>query len=162
LRTIKTDHPKLNWYESAILGSYKVGRNNHRALILAKRAKRATTDQGLSVGDMWSDIEKHYKTDLELHFSIEESHIGVPLKEIGETEIVKRLYEEHETLLSFFQPGTIRSFNDINRFGELLKKHVRFEERELFETAQSKLGLDMLQALDMAYSSKHPPAPPSA
>jgi|SaaInlV_200m_DNA_3_1039701.scaffolds.fasta_scaffold25875_2 predicted DNA-binding transcriptional regulator YafY len=26
--TVKTDRPKLNWYKSAVLGSYKAGRNN--------------------------------------------------------------------------------------------------------------------------------------
>ena len=25
--TVKTDRPKLNWYKSAVLGSYKAGRN---------------------------------------------------------------------------------------------------------------------------------------
>ena len=130
--------------------------DHHRALVLARRAKKAGADETLSVGDIWSDIEKDFRTGLEPHFNIEELYIGAALEGLGKYELAEKLYAEHKALRKFFQSGCGRSSTDLQNFGKLLEEHVRFEERELFEVAQELLSSEMLYAIEKACSKESP------
>ncbi len=44
-------------------------------------------------------------------------------------------------------PGACRSGEDLLRFAEMLERHIRFEERVLFEAAQALFTGEELQAL---------------
>jgi hemerythrin-like domain-containing protein len=48
------------------------------------------------------------------------------------------------------RPGQARGYEELKAFGELLKAHIRFEERELFEAAQEKLSEEQLQKVEAA------------
>jgi hemerythrin-like domain-containing protein len=122
--------------------------DHHYGLVLARKAKRAGAGEGdLSSADVWTEIETQFKEELEPHFQIEESLIAPPLEIQGESRLAKQLYEEHEALRQFLVPGSERTAADLRRFGELLEKHIRFEERELFEAAQNSLSPEALQAV---------------
>jgi hypothetical protein len=128
-----------------------LSQDHHHALVLARKAKKAGSgEDGFSTRDMWADIEARFKTELEPHFQIEESLIASNLETQGEFQLVKRLYEEHEALRQFLIPGSGRTSADLQSFGELLEKHIRFEERELFEAAQNSLSPDELRAVARA------------
>ena len=124
--------------------------DHHSGLVLARKAKRAGGEDGISISKVWADVEARFKSELEPHFQIEESFIASNLEAQGESQLVKRFYEEHEALRQFFTPGSGRTSVDLQSFGELLEKHIRFEERELFEVAQNSLSPDELCAVERA------------
>ena len=125
--------------------------DHHSGLVLARKAKKAAAgEDGFSTRNVWADVEARFKTELEPHFQIEESFIASNLEAQGESRLAKRLYEEHETLRQFLFPESGRTSADLQSFGELLEKHIRFEERELFEVAQNSLSPDVLRAVARA------------
>lgn len=119
---------------------------HHRALVLAKKAKQAGSEES-EVMAIWQEIEDYYSAELERHFHLEETYIATPLKNIGETALVGRLYKEHQAIRSYFWPTAARTGVALNEFGVLLERHVRFEERELFHVAQELLDPESLVLL---------------
>ena len=70
----------------------------------------------------------------------------VALERAGETTLVQRTLKEHaelRALASAFSTAEAAESTEaamLSRFGDLLASHVRFEERELFEAAQSLMA----------------------
>ncbi len=125
---------------------------HHRALVFARRARRAGSEGQPSVAEVWCEAERLFEDELERHFDDEEIHIGRPLEaRYGPHPLVQQLYDEHRVLRSFFEPGAGRSREDLHRFAERLIAHVRFEERELFEAAQRLLDSGDLAGLERAH-----------
>jgi len=132
-------------------GLRDLSEDHHHGLVLARKAKRTGAGEpGPSAGEVWSEVEMQFSTELAPHFLIEETHLAPGLEAAGETALAKRLFEEHQALRSFLQPGSGRSLDDLARFGELLERHIRFEEQELFEVAQRRLSLEALAAVAQA------------
>lgn len=129
---------------------HALSKDHHSGLVLAKKAKRVGGEGGALVCEAWADIEARFKAELEPHFQIEESLIASNLEAQGELQLVKRLYKEHDALRQFFSPGSGRTPADLYSFGDLLEKHIRYEERELFEVAQNTLSPDVLRAIEQA------------
>jgi|SRR5690554_696697 hemerythrin-like domain-containing protein len=123
--------------------------DHHQGLVLAKRAMHAA-DEGKPAEHVWAEMTLHFSDVLEPHFQIEEETLAEPLRSAGETELVERLEREHAQLRAFFRPGQARGYEELKAFGELLKAHIRFEERELFEAAQEKLSEEQLQKVEAA------------
>ena len=114
--------------------------DHHHGLVLARKARKAAAgEEGFSASDVWAEVEAKFKTELEPHFQIEESLIATALATLGESQLAKRLFDEHTALREFLSPGRDRTPGNLGRFGELLEQHIRFEERELFEVAQDVL-----------------------
>jgi len=125
--------------------------DHHHGLVLARKAKKAAAGEaGFSTSEVWADAEMCFKTELEPHFQIEELLIATVLETQGESQLARQLYDEHKVLRDFFIPGSGRTSADLQHFGELLEKHIRFEERELFEVAQNILNPDALRAVAKA------------
>ncbi len=122
--------------------------DHHRALVIAKMAKKANSEGGETVADIWREMEKYFSTELENHFRIEETYIASHLEALGETELVEKLYNEHQEIRSHFESGSTRTVTDLTDFGKLLEQHVRFEERELFGVAQELLSPDALASIE--------------
>ena len=132
--------------------------DHHHGLALAQRAKRAAAGPaGHSTEEAWADIERQFEAELEPHFGIEESLLAPALQGQGESELVSRLYEEHAALRECVGPSRGRSPADLLRFGELLERHIRFEERELFVVAEQRLGADALRAVAQACHARRVP-----
>lgn len=130
--------------------------DHHHGLALARKARKAAAgEEGFSTSDVWAEVEASFKAELEPHFRIEESLIGTVLEAHGESRLAKRLFDEHEALREFFIPGGDRTPDDLGCFGKLLEKHIRFEERELFEVAQNTLNRDELSAVAKACHARH-------
>jgi hemerythrin-like domain-containing protein len=121
---------------------------HHQGLVFSRKVKRAAASGDEDkIRDMWDKVEASYKTELEPHFQIEEKYIASVMEEHGETRLVKQLNEEHQAIRQMFAPQSGRNAADLNTFGLLLEQHIRFEEREFFETAQKYLSQDELQAI---------------
>ena len=93
-----------------------------------------------------------FDSDLEPHFVREERDVLPLLAQAGASALVAQTLNEHDEMrrlaarLDEAEPATLE------RFGELLGAHVRFEERKLFEAAQALLD-------PAAPSGKNTPTP---
>ncbi|MBI5436147.1 MAG: hemerythrin domain-containing protein [Nitrosomonadales bacterium] len=115
---------------------------HHHGLVLAKRAQKAAgTD---AAGKVWRQIQARFAAEMEPHFQAEEMGLLPALERVGETELVRRTHADHAELRRMMREGGMQAMFG---FAELLIQHIRFEERELFETAQQKIPAAELDAL---------------
>jgi hypothetical protein len=125
--------------------------DHHYGLALARMARKAAAGAGgVSADDAWAEVAAKFEADLEPHFRIEESIIVPALEHLGESRLTQRLLDEHAMLRGFLVPGRDRTAAELGHFGELLDRHIRFEERELFEVAQRRMGHDELSRVAQA------------
>ena len=74
------------------------------------------------------------------------------LRKVGETVLAERTLREHSSLRRLINENHT---DNLAAFSELLTAHIRFEEKELFETAQKRLPPVILAKLDDTPVSKH-------
>jgi hemerythrin-like domain-containing protein len=124
---------------------------HHQGLVFARKVKKAAASgDANSVRNMWIQVGRLFETELEPHFRIEDIYIAPILEKHGETALMQRFKQEHRAIRRIFMPESGRTSADLNHFGELLERHIRFEEREFFETAQRLMSDDELLAIDRA------------
>lgn len=122
-----------------------LSRDHQPALVLALHARKAASgDPRLSIDQVRSDIQARFPAEIEPHFRIEEDYLLPELERAGETSLAARTRSEHAAIRAAFAaldatPATLA------RFGELLEQHIRFEERQLFETIQTIIPAAALQ-----------------
>ncbi|MCW8828593.1 MAG: hemerythrin domain-containing protein [Gammaproteobacteria bacterium] len=109
---------------------------HHTGLVMARRAIQAV-EEG-QVADAWQDLALRFEQELEPHFRQEEEQLLPALRQAGEEAIVQRTLEEHAALRALIHDRE-RDAEALKAFAELLKAHIRFEERELFAIAQARL-----------------------
>ncbi|SES65591.1 Hemerythrin HHE cation binding domain-containing protein [Nitrosomonas marina] len=132
---------------------------HHHGLVLANKAKKAVM-QELGNDDLqivWNELQEHADEVLISHFEIEESYIAAAFTALGDPhlkQLADRLIAEHAALRQLLSPDTPRSAASLKQLGELLQRHIRFEERELFEAAQTVLDEDTLQAIAAASDAR--------
>lgn len=137
-------------------GLRDLSEDHHLGLVLARTARKAAAGKGgLSVVEVWAEVAATFTAELEPHFRIEESFLAPALERVGESALAQRLLDEHAALREFLIPERDRTATELARFGELLDKHIRFEERELFEVAQDKLSDDELSRVANACNAKN-------
>ena len=107
---------------------------------------------------VWEEVLEAFSSHLEPHFQIEEQHLLPALEAIGEASLASRIRQDHAVLRALRESGG-SSRSVIERFGELLDAHIRYEERDVFEATQDRLPASALKAIDSAYEAK-PPARP--
>lgn len=128
-------------------GLLSLSREHQSALSLALRAKRAAAsgDSG-AVCDLAAVVVHVAGGELESHFRLEEDGLLPALRQAGEVELVERTLREHRRMRALVALLAERpDVAALAEFGALLESHVRFEERELFEVAQTRLNLNQLQ-----------------
>ena len=84
-----------------------------------------------------------FELHIEPHITIEDEQLLPALDAIGEHERAARLRDEHAELRGW----CARSFESTERvrdFGRFLERHVRYEERDVFQATQDLLGDDAL------------------
>jgi hemerythrin len=106
---------------------------HHAGLVLARRALQAVTPE--AVTQAWHELVTRFETELEPHFREEESWLLLALERLGESERVRRTLDEHSRLRALVYERA-HDAEGLRLFAELLKAHIRFEERELFELAE--------------------------
>jgi hemerythrin-like domain-containing protein len=117
-----------------------LSREHHTALKLARQA-RFGCDAGLveAIAQAARSIREAFPEKLEAHFQTEEADLLPALAEAGASQLVKRTLAEHAELRDLNRRLAEPDSDTLARFATLLNDHVRFEERELFETAQRLL-----------------------
>lgn len=115
---------------------------HHQGLVLAKRAKRAAGTEDAQ--RVWQGIRERFAAELEPHFRAEETGLLPALERLGKDGLVQQTLDEHTALRRLISEDSAQAMTG---FAELLERHIRFEERELFETAQQELPPAQLDKL---------------
>lgn len=131
--------------------------DHHHGLLLAQLLKKnAPAYKGLpsdTEGKISYALEK-FKTDLAIHFDDEEKILFPILK--GKTnevdELILELVEEHKQLREkiISLSDTDNPEDRMDEIGHLLEKHIRKEERNLFQKAQQILVKEELSDIEVS------------
>lgn len=124
----------------------KLSSDHHQGLVIARRASKAATQRGEDQArdEAWSEIGRRFAQELEPHFREEEAGLLPALAKVGEAALVARTLREHREMRRMIGEADA---SQLTAFAELLRAHIRFEERELFETAQRRLDQAVLNGL---------------
>lgn len=118
----------------------QLSREHHLALKLARHARlAAASGQPAAVQDLSRQATTLFVTELEPHFQREEQDLLKNLSAAGEQALTARTLAEHQALRELVSRLAEPDSDTLMTFASLLEAHVRFEERELFETAQALL-----------------------
>jgi len=128
---------------------HRLSSDHHHALVLARRVKQAAQQGGDEVERAWAEVIERFEAELAPHFDIEERCLLPALRTAGEALLVDRTLADHAAIRACVSGSGDRR-EHLAWFAELLEAHVRFEERELFETAQALLDREVLDAIAQA------------
>ncbi|BAO28788.1 hemerythrin domain-containing protein [Sulfuritalea hydrogenivorans] len=121
----------------------QLSREHYGALKLARDARRAAesgaTDEVTALAQRVAAL---FAAELDPHFRVEEQGILILLAEAGEHELAGRTLADHAELRRLAKRLATPDAETLLSFAELLGAHVRFEEREVFEAVQARLGVD--------------------
>lgn len=137
----------------------RLSRDHHTGLVLAKRARELPTDDPPRRESGWTEIQTRFAEELEPHFQLEEEGLLPALRQAGEDGLVERTLAEHAELRSLIGEDATAA---PQRFGDALAAHIRFEEAELFETAQRVLSAAVLAELGALHENALLPACPTS
>lgn len=124
----------------------QLSREHYGALKLARDAKRAAASG--TPGDVAAlarRVVEAFAAELDPHFQVEELGILVQLAQAGDRELVAHTLADHAELRRLASLLATPTADTLLRFAELLAAHVRFEEREVFEAAQTRLDMDTVR-----------------
>jgi hemerythrin-like domain-containing protein len=115
--------------------------------VLTERALQADRSEP-TVRQLATKAIDRYEIELVNHFAIEEQ-VLFPLieRELGEMPILAELIADHRRLERMIgEMRTVPSAELLARFCDLLRRHIRREENELFQDAQRRLPAELLAA----------------
>ncbi|MCP5066852.1 MAG: hemerythrin domain-containing protein [bacterium] len=124
--------------------------DHHQALVLARRATSAASAEPEASAAAWEEVVRRFNSELAQHFSVEEQHMLPPLERVGGGALAKRTRDDHAELRRIVLEDGHDLATRLDRFGALLRDHVRFEERVLFEAVQERLSDAELEAVSEA------------
>lgn len=121
--------------------------DHHVALVVANRLKSSLNqfDQTDAL-EYWEEIRGQYKQDLLKHFEVEENELLPLLDGVSEKASMLAI----NIIVDHTKMRNLLSSHDLSaavEFAELLKKHVRFEERELFPWLEIHCDLALLTVI---------------
>ncbi|HEY6093990.1 MAG TPA: hemerythrin domain-containing protein [Gallionellaceae bacterium] len=117
-----------------------LSREHHTALSLANACQRAAESGDTTLIDQACQRGLQlYANELDAHFNTEEQTL-LPLLQTTETQpLAQRTLLEHRQLRDLLDGLRQSNAESLKEFGQLLKEHVRFEERELFPALEVTL-----------------------
>lgn len=137
-----------------------LSREHQRGLVLAKRLRDAAGGGREKRQRALAAFTRAWSEELMGHFADEERIVG-PLVSL---EMRNRLLAEHAQLRTLAgeaaAPGAAEDQAFVERVGQTLHDHIRWEERELFEAAQ-ETAPDALDALHPVIDDIHARRPGS-
>jgi hypothetical protein len=127
--------------------------DHHHTLVLARRAREAAHAKDDAVPPaVLNEVVDRFAREIEPHFFHREERGLIPaLERAGEFVLSSRATAEHRAMRDIIATANAHSARTtLLAIAEALERHVRFEERELFEHAQRNLDEATLRALDRA------------
>ncbi|GAB6283726.1 MAG: hypothetical protein STSR0008_25290 [Ignavibacterium sp.] len=136
----------------------KLSKDHHQGLIVAQLLKKDAP----KFRDLPDDLNgktkyaiNFYENELKNHFALEEN-ILIPfiLKRNKNIDVLcNQILEEHKVIFNKFED--IKNYFDedkLDKIGILLSRHIRKEERELFELIQENFSDEELNQLDEKFN----------
>jgi hemerythrin-like domain-containing protein len=128
-------------------GLIQLSREHHLALVLAKRMQRIDAGTAGDIHGFVAAARKTFAEEIDPHFQTEEAVLLPALKVANEHELVSRTVSEHANLRALIRDMNHQDVASLQRFGDALEAHVRFEERILFPAAEAVLTPEVLAAV---------------
>jgi hemerythrin-like domain-containing protein len=128
--------------------------DHHHGLVAAVRMKQGRSPYR-DIADSADAVRRLWLTELDPHFAKEESILFTQSYSSSLAALVARAVEEHAAMRAIVGRFAEGGGDDgaLRTFGELLERHIRFEERELFPGIQEELGDAALTAIGEAMAS---------
>jgi hemerythrin-like domain-containing protein len=124
-----------------------LSRQHHYALALCVRIDRSLKAGAIDL-ELWQpEIEEHFSQQIRVHFEAEEAVLFPAAERFPDlSSLVDELRADHQELRRHFALASARamSASDLREFADLLPRHIRKEERDLFEELQSLMTPDQL------------------
>jgi hemerythrin-like domain-containing protein len=130
-----------------------LSRQHHHALALCVRLDRALQAGPVDAEAWQREIAQHFEQDAKVHFAAEESEVfPVAARHESLRPLVDELLAEHELLREWFAGAAARSLDptSLGEFQDSFARHIRKEERQLFEGMQCVMSSDALDAVGLA------------
>ena len=135
-----------------------LSQDHHHSLVQSLRLRDAAAGSPSEAPAVAGAFLQHWRSAMQGHFADEEEAL-FPRAESMDPESVARLWAEHAELASLVErleralDAGADASDLMNEIGWLIHDHVRFEERVLFETVQSRLGPEELAELGSALAA---------
>ncbi|WP_339710414.1 hemerythrin domain-containing protein [uncultured Kriegella sp.] len=126
-----------------------ISRDHHQGLLLCWKI-RTGFSKGIEVARIKRYADWFFKTHLVPHFELEERYMFPILGK--DNELVKKALAEHSKLIRLFEDPEIHK--SIKRIEEELEKHIRFEERLLFNEIQKIATTAQLSAVSKLHNDE--------
>lgn len=120
---------------------------HHHALLLCWKIKTGFT-KGISVTRIKAYVDWFYQNHLIPHFELEENYIFPVLG--NENTLIKQAITEHHNLIRLFTNSTEIEIA-LKEIEIALEKHVRFEERILFNEIQKVATAEQLATIEKVH-----------
>ena len=115
-----------------------LSREHHGALALASRVRRvALAGDGAALAATLERVRVAFRSELLPHFEEEERRLLPVLEKDGQTDLVARTLAEHREMACLVASLPAGGADILLAFADLLGRHVRFEERELFPALEA-------------------------
>jgi hypothetical protein len=114
-------------------------REHHEALVLALRAR--TVSEEADAVTLREHLLRRWHEQFEPHFAAEEQTLLPALTAAGAARWAEQTLAQHGELRGLISRLTAGDLAALALWGHAMERHVRFEERELFEHAQKLLDL---------------------
>jgi hemerythrin-like domain-containing protein len=128
-----------------------LSREHHDGLVFALRIKKGVAKKA-SLKDLEAYSNWFWEEYLQSHFQLEEEHL-FPLLSEENSLVVKAIRQHQELALLFNLPS--KTHSDYTEMQLLLNKHIRFEERELFNLMQEVLPEATLKEFEKLHTEQH-------
>jgi iron-sulfur cluster repair protein YtfE (RIC family) len=127
-----------------------VSRDHHHSLLLCWKIRTAFKNN-IEVGRVKKYANWFYQNHIIPHFKLEEKYIFPVLGK--DNELVRQALSEHSFLKSLFE-DIEEPRKSLFLIEEELEKHIRFEERVLFEKIQKVATEDELKVIEQHHLSE--------
>jgi len=127
-----------------------LSRQHQHVLALCVRLDRAIQAGAIDLESWQAEIQEHFDQEVCIHFTAEEQVLFPVVGQVAELRAtVDELRAEHVALRALFAQAEQRSLEPISLadFVERLARHIRKEERELFEGMQKLMTAEQLSTL---------------
>lgn len=126
-------------------------KDHHQALLLCWKIQVGFS-KGISADRIKTYTNWFYENHILDHFQKEEKYMFPVLG--NENELIIQALNEHKILLKLFT-DTIQIENSLKQIQTLLKDHIRFEERILFNEIQSAATPQELEKIEQFHSNEN-------
>lgn len=125
-----------------------LSRDHHHSLMLCWKIRQGFK-KNIDVNRIKIYLDWFYKEQILPHFEMEEKYIFTLLD--SENELTNRAITEHRRLKRLFE-STTEIEKNLNQIEEELEKHIRFEERILFNEIQKTAPEEELSKIQNIHS----------